>query len=156
MPITNRTTICQPYQTVQTLAVCRAGHPRRETLTSVESLAQEFFTHYITNDPVIQRVQQSSIAWLNPRNIAFRSDSFMTILNMINKTDLIGFLPSYLYDFISPTMQLHAINIDNLFPDITIYINYHHASSQNHFLTELITILMNDREASRPKFNHSE
>ncbi|MGF1055349.1 hypothetical protein ACQT30_22125, partial [Klebsiella pneumoniae] len=25
-----------------------------------------------------------------------------------------------------------------------------------HFLTELITILMNDREASRPKFNHSE
>ncbi|HHP8503890.1 TPA: hypothetical protein ACSI6Y_003536, partial [Klebsiella pneumoniae] len=24
------------------------------------------------------------------------------------------------------------------------------------FLTELITILMNDREASRPKFNHSE
>ncbi len=44
----------------------------------------------------------------------------MTILNMINKTDLIGFLPSYLYDFISPTMQLHAINIDNLFPDITI------------------------------------
>ncbi len=38
------------------------------------------FTHYITNDPVIQRVQQSSIAWLNPRNIAFRSDSFMTIL----------------------------------------------------------------------------
>lgn len=156
MPITNRTTICQPYQTVQTLAVCRAGHPRRETLTSVESLAQEFFTHYITNDPVIQRVQQSSIAWLNPRNIAFRSDSFMTILNMINKTDLIGFLPSYLYDFISPTMQLHAINIDNLFPDITIYINYHHASSQNYFLTELITILMNDREASRPKFNHSE
>ena len=112
--------------------------------------------HYITNDPVIQRVHQSSIAWLNPRNIAFRSDSFMTILNMINKTDLIGFLPSYLYDFISPTMQLHAINIDNLFPDITIYINYHHASSQNHFLTELITILMNDREASRPKFNHSE
>ncbi|EPL2115669.1 TPA: LysR family transcriptional regulator, partial [Klebsiella pneumoniae] len=80
MPITNRATICQPYQTVQTLAVCRAGHPRRETLTSVESLAQEFFTHYITNDPVIQRVQQSSIAWLNPRNIAFRSDSFMTIL----------------------------------------------------------------------------
>ncbi|HBY9434078.1 TPA: LysR family transcriptional regulator, partial [Klebsiella pneumoniae] len=156
MPITNRATICQPYQTVQTLAVCRAGHPRRETLTSVESLAQEFFTHYITNDPVIQRVQQSSIAWLNPRNIAFRSDSFMTILNMINKTDLIGFLPSYLYDFISPTMQLHAINIDNLFPDITIYINYHHASSQNHFLTELITILMNDREASRPQFNHSE
>ncbi|HBY4289316.1 TPA: hypothetical protein MIT84_12020, partial [Klebsiella pneumoniae] len=61
-----------------------------------------------------------------------------------------------LYDFISPTMQLHAINIDNLFPDITIYINYHHASSQNHFLTELITILMNDREASRPQFNHSE
>ncbi len=58
MPITNRATICQPYQTVQTLAVCRAGHPRRETLTSVESLAQEFFTHYITNDPVIQRVQQ--------------------------------------------------------------------------------------------------
>ncbi|SQC41695.1 LysR-family transcriptional regulator YbdO [Klebsiella pneumoniae] len=43
MPITNRATICQPYQTVQTLAVCRAGHPRRETLTSVESLAQEFF-----------------------------------------------------------------------------------------------------------------
>nr|VXZ87253.1 Uncharacterised protein [Klebsiella pneumoniae] len=42
MPITNRATICQPYQTVQTLAVCRAGHPRRETLTSVESLAQEF------------------------------------------------------------------------------------------------------------------
>lgn len=30
MPITNRATICQPYQTVQTLAVCRAGHPRRE------------------------------------------------------------------------------------------------------------------------------
>lgn len=35
--------------------------------------------------------------WLNPRNIAFRSDSFMTILNMINKTDLIGFcLPIYM------------------------------------------------------------
>ncbi|HBZ2173223.1 TPA: LysR family transcriptional regulator, partial [Klebsiella pneumoniae] len=26
----------------------------------------------------------------------------------------------------------------------------------NHFLTELITILMNDREASQPQFNHSE
>ncbi|MHC9329531.1 LysR family transcriptional regulator, partial [Klebsiella variicola] len=90
MPITNRATICQPYQTVQTLAVCRADHPRRDQLTSIEALAQEFFTHYITNDPVIQRVQQSSTPWLNPGNIAFRSDSFMTILNMINKTDLIG------------------------------------------------------------------
>ncbi|WP_458782719.1 type 2 periplasmic-binding domain-containing protein, partial [Klebsiella quasipneumoniae] len=108
-------------------------------------LAQEFFTHYITNDPVIQRVQQSSMPWLNPNNIAFRSDSFMTILNMISKTDLIGFVPSYLFDFISPTMQLHVINIDNLFPDITIYINHHHSSSQNHFLSELISILMDDR-----------
>ncbi|MCL0268644.1 LysR substrate-binding domain-containing protein, partial [Klebsiella pneumoniae] len=81
MPINNRATICQPYKTVQTLALCRRDHPRREELTSVEALAQEFFTHYITNDPVIQRVQQSSMPWLNPNNIAFRSDSFMTILN---------------------------------------------------------------------------
>lgn len=156
MPITNRATICQPYQTVQTLAVCRTNHPRREALTSVDALAQEFFTHYITNDPVIQRVQQSSTPWLNPRNIAFRSDSFMTILNMINKTDLIGFLPSYLYDFISPAMQLHVLDINELFPDITIYINYHQSSTQNHFLSELITILMNDREISRPLLNNSK
>ncbi len=132
MPITNRATICQPYQTVQTLAVCRAGHPRRETLTSVESLAQEFSLTILPTIPLFSACSKAA-SRLNPRNIAFRSDSFMTILNMINKTDLIGFLPSYLYDFISPTMQLHAINIDNLFPDITIYINYHHASSQNHF-----------------------
>ncbi len=91
MPITNRATICQPYQTVQTLAVCRAGHPRRETLTSVESLAQEFFTHYITNDPVIQRVQQSSIASAESAQYCLSQRLFMTILNMINKTDLIGF-----------------------------------------------------------------
>ena len=155
MPINNRATICQPYKTVQTLALCRRDHPRREELTSVEALAQEFFTHYITNDPVIQRVQQSSMPWLNPNNIAFRSDSFMTILNMISKTDLIGFVPSYLFDFISPTMQLHVINIDNLFPDITIYINHHHSSSQNHFLSELISILMDDRVASQTQINNN-
>ena len=80
----------------------------------------------------------------------------MTILNMINKTDLIGFLPSYLYDFISPAMQLHVLDINELFPDITIYINYHQSSTQNHFLSELITILMNDREISRPLLNNSK
>ena len=47
MPINNRATICQPYKTVQTLALCRRDHPRREELTSVEALAQEFFTHYM-------------------------------------------------------------------------------------------------------------
>ncbi|NJF84404.1 LysR family transcriptional regulator, partial [Salmonella enterica subsp. enterica serovar Anatum] len=73
----------------------------------------------------------------------------------ISKTDLIGFVPSYLFDFIPPTMQLHVINIDNLFPDITIYINHHHSSSQNHFLSELISILMDDRVASQPQINNN-
>lgn len=50
MPINNRATICQPYKTVQTLALCRRDHPRREELTSVEALAQEFLP---TTSPTI-------------------------------------------------------------------------------------------------------
>ncbi len=61
----------QPYQTVQTLAVCQAGHhaTRNAYLGRVTGTGVCLFTRYIANDPVIQRVQQSSIAWLNPRNI---------------------------------------------------------------------------------------
>lgn len=60
MPITNRTTICQPYQTVQTLAVCRAGHPRRETLTSVESLAQEFSLTILPTIPLFSACSKAA------------------------------------------------------------------------------------------------
>lgn len=80
----------------------------------------------------------------------------MTILNMVNKTDLTGFIPSYLYDFISPAMPLRALDIEALFSEITIYVNYHQSSTQNHFLSELTSILVNDRDISYPQFNNSE
>lgn len=59
MPITNRATICQPYQTVQTLAVCRRPSATRN-VTSVESLAQEFSLTILPTIPLFSACSKAA------------------------------------------------------------------------------------------------
>lgn len=118
-------TLCQPFQEVEMALVCRQRHPRAAEMTSAEALSDESFTGYLSNDPGVKNFHSQMKKLFPSRTIAFRSDSLMAIINMINHTDLIGFIPKTIFDRPSFNFNLQALPIP--LPSIMTYLIYSRA-----------------------------
>ena len=68
--------------------------------------------------------------------IAFRSDSLIAIVNMINQTDLIGFVPKALFNH--PLFNLKLIPLPVPAPSIMIYMIYHQTQINTPIFSSLI------------------
>ncbi|TCW15430.1 DNA-binding transcriptional LysR family regulator [Raoultella sp. BIGb0138] len=137
-PLSHPETVCQPFHEVRMALVCRQHHPRAALLTSSEAIVQEGFTCYLTNEPGVKAFHSQIKKLFPARTIAFRSDSLIAILNMINQTDLIGFIPETVcrHPFFNRGLKVLPLNIP--LPSLMIYLIYHHTQMGSPVFASLI------------------
>ncbi|MBF8463022.1 LysR family transcriptional regulator, partial [Klebsiella michiganensis] len=101
LPLISRATVCKRIQEMDISLVCNENHPRLASLTTTKAILQERFTYYLSNDQGTKSFQNQAAGILADRKIAFSSDSYTAILNIIQQTDLIGFVPTCILEYIS-------------------------------------------------------
>ncbi len=57
------------------------------------------------------------------RKVSFRSSSLMTIINSISVTDLLGIVPTELYD-LHRDFEVKEIKLEQPLPAVKLYISY--------------------------------
>ncbi|VED12924.1 transcriptional regulator YbdO [Escherichia coli] len=65
------------------------------------------------------------------RKVSFRSSSLLTIINSISVTDLLGIVPTELYDLHRDFLKLQEIKLERPLPAVKLYISYNKASLNN-------------------------
>nr|WP_287859281.1 LysR family transcriptional regulator [Klebsiella sp.] len=122
--LSSRATVCKPIQELDISLVCNENHPRVESLTTTKAILQESFTYYLSNDLGAKSFQSQAAGLLADRKISFSSDSYIAILNVIQQTNLIGFVPTCILEHISFNNNLKIIDAPFKIPTIMIYMLY--------------------------------
>jgi DNA-binding transcriptional LysR family regulator len=81
------------------------------------------------------------------RDIGFRSDSLITIINIISNTDIIGLLPRDVYEQYAGSFNLKEICIDIPLPKINLFLMYNRALNNTGFVNLINKI--NDKNDQR-------
>ena len=147
-PVSNRSIICSPFKTAETILVCNKNHPRINGESTLETILKEQFTQLISEDPGVKEYWQKTSALLANRDIGFRSDSLITIINIISNTDIIGLLPRDVYEQYTGSFNLKEICIDIPLPKINLFLMYNRASLNNTGFVNLINKI-NDKNDQR-------
>ncbi|MBA7846076.1 LysR family transcriptional regulator [Klebsiella sp. RHBSTW-00484] len=122
--LSSRATVCKPVQELEISLVCNENHPRLASLTTTKAILQESFTYYLSNDLGAKSFQSQAAGLLADRKISFSSDSYIAILNVIQQTNLIGFVPTCILEHISFRNKFKIINTSFKIPTVMIYMLY--------------------------------
>lgn len=137
-PIYNRALVCEKFYGADTVLVCREDHPRLGTHATYEEILQEKFTYYDVQDSWVRRNQYDNEGFMVERNCAFRSSSFISIINAIHQTDLIGIMPHSYFVMLKSSLRLKEITLPAPLPKVHIYVCYNRASLNSETFTRAI------------------
>lgn len=122
--LSSRATVCKPVQELEISLVCGENHPRLASLTTTKAILQESFTYYLSNDLGAKSFQSQAAGLLADRKISFSSDSYIAILNVIQQTNLIGFVPTCILEHINFNNKFKIVDAPFKIPTIMIYMLY--------------------------------
>lgn len=122
--LSSRATVCKPVQELEISLVCSENHPRLASLTTTKAILQESFTYYLSNDLGAKSFQSQAAGLLADRKISFSSDSYIAILNVIQQTNLIGFVPTCILEHINFNNKFKIVDAPFKIPTIMIYMLY--------------------------------
>ena len=148
-PCKSAETLCQPFREAEMVLVCGQHHPRADELNDRQAIMRESFAAYLSSEVGIKNFHAHMKKSLPERMIAFRSDSLIAIVNMINQTDLIGFVPKALFNH--PLFNLKLIPLPVPAPSIMIYMIYH----QTQINTPIFSSLIDKIIQPQPQINNS-
>lgn len=136
--LSSRATVCKPIQELEISLVCNENHPRVESLTTTKAILQESFTYYLSNDLGAKSFQSQAAGLLADRKISFSSDSYIAILNVIQQTNLIGFVPTCILQHINFNNKFKVIDAPFKIPTIMIYMLYNRVNLDDPNFMKLI------------------
>ncbi|POT28109.1 LysR family transcriptional regulator [Citrobacter freundii] len=138
IPINNRSIVCTPFKIHETILVCSGDHPRLDRLNTLADILEEQFTMFYSEDEGIKQFQSKTEHLLANRKIGFRSDSLVSIANVIASTDIIGMLPRAIFELYEPSLKLKEIKLDITLPSNTLYLMYNRSSLNNQSFADFI------------------
>lgn len=138
-PCTNRSLICIPLNKFNVSLVCRKDHPRLGNNATFSELSKERFILFQARENEIKDYKQyyEEIS-LTERNIAFRSSSLMSLANTIHSSDLIGFMPTRVFELLKDSLKLKEVILPKSLPEFTMYMIYSRSSMSSPFFSEVI------------------
>ena len=134
----NSTLVCQPFIDIEYILVCRKEHPRLNNKNTLEDVLQERFAVYKSNDVEMKKYLLSHPLCSAPRNIAFRSTSITSIIDIIHRTDIIGLIPKDIFYKLKNERQLKTVSVPIPPITLTLYMIYSRASLSNSTFTNII------------------
>ena len=137
-PINNRSVVCTHFSRFSVVLACRNNHPRLQDHATAEDLRHEKFTLLRSQENGIKEFQSLSNTLLAERNICFRSDSLISIMNIISSTDLVGYIPDAMFERYKETLNIKSISTSFKMPEMDIYLNYNRAALNSTIFTQFI------------------
>lgn len=138
-PCTNRSLICIPLNKFNVSLVCRKDHPRLGNNATFSEVSKERFILFQARENEIKYYKKyyEEIS-LTERNIAFRSSSLMSLANTIHSSDLIGFIPTRVFELLKDSLKLKEVILPKSLPEFTMYMIYSRSSMSFPFFSEVI------------------
>lgn len=135
----NRALVCVPFSDCPVSLICREGHPRLNRNSTLEDIKQEKFTYIESREMwLINYKDNFKETPLTDRNIVFRSNSLISIFNVIHDSDLVGFVPKNAFEKLKDTLGLQELPTPMPLPDCTMYMVYSRSSLTSPYFSEVI------------------
>lgn len=142
-PVNNRSVICTHFMQFPMLLVGRSDHPRFRANMTHEELLQEKFTQLRSQEAGIKEFQMQVEKLFPERSIAFRSDSYISILNVIGTSDILGYIPTPIFEQYKDSLQLKTVDICVELPKPDIYMQYNRSALNNRIFAQFIEKIKN-------------
>lgn len=145
-PVAHEAIVCETFSCEPLVLARSAAHPRLTGKVNVSDVLAEGFTFYSTPEKGALALQDEIEAILPQRNILFSSDSYISIINIISQSDLIGLMPLSTFNHYKKIMNLAIVDADITLPAFDIFMLYNRASLNGSAFASLIdTIRPADR-----------
>lgn len=136
--LSNRSVVSAPFKIMKFVLICREGHPRLGDSVTNEALIKEKFTAFMTDEPGVKAFQAKASVIFPERTIAFRSDSFMSLISMISASDLVGYVPDFAYNTYRDSLKLRKVETEFELPEIEMYMMYNRAALNSALFSRFI------------------
>lgn len=137
-PVNNRSIVCTPYKSFPCIMVCRKSHPRLGDSATLEELENEKFTFFMSEEPGVKGFQAQAETVLPERKIAFRCNSFFSLMTMISASNLLGFIPETIYEQYCDVLHLRKVEAPFTLPTIDSYMLYNRVALTNVIFSSFI------------------
>ncbi|KNC08687.1 LysR family transcriptional regulator [Klebsiella sp. RIT-PI-d] len=137
-PTNNRSICCALYRTFPVVTVCRQAHPRLGDSCTIEELLQEDFTFLDNKDSGLHHLQSEIENQLPGRKIAFRSDSFVSIINIVSSSDLVGIMTEGIFSAFKHSFNLKKLTLPVELAPFNAYLMYNRSSLNNEVFANFI------------------
>ena len=138
-PVNNRSVVCLPFSEYPIVLVCSQDHPRIGNFATAEELKDEKFTLYLSDNPGVKSYQAESEQIIIDRNVAFRSDSFFSIVAMIGASHLVGFIPEAMYNQYCDVFRLRTVKTPFKLPIANMYMLYNRSALNSAIFANFIS-----------------
>jgi len=123
-PIANRSIVCTRYLDLPVVTVCRQDHPRIGSVATQEELSKKKYTFFMSDEPGVKVFQMQAENSFPDRKIAFRCDSFFSLIMMVGSSNLLGFMPEAVYEQYREAFNLKKIEVPFTLPTLNVYMLY--------------------------------
>lgn len=142
--LSSHATVCKRIQELDISLVCSENHPRLASLTTTKAILQERFTYYMSHSQRTTAFQNQVAGILSDKNISFSSDSYISILNVIQQTDIIGFVPTCILQHSHFYNKFKTIETAFKTPTINIYMIYNRVNLDNPTFAKFVDACINN------------
>lgn len=135
----SRSLVCVPFSEIPVVFACRKDHPRIGTHITKENILQERFAVFQPREKKTQEIQtyyENTI--FSERDVAFRSTSLMSIINIISQSDLIALIPQGIFNIVKDVLNLKSSPTDILLPKFMLHMIYSRSSLTSPLFSEII------------------
>ncbi|MBW4240559.1 LysR family transcriptional regulator [Enterobacter roggenkampii] len=137
-PVNSRSIVCTRFIQFSAQLVCCKEHPRLGDSATLEELCQEKFTLMRSQENGIKDFQQQSNVLLPERNFCFRSDSLISIMNIIGMSDLVGFVPTAMFERYKDILNLKRVALPFTVPKLDIFMLYNRSALNSSVFSQFI------------------
>ncbi|MEB6379392.1 LysR family transcriptional regulator [Leclercia adecarboxylata] len=147
-PVNNRSIVCSPHKTFPFVLVCRKSHPRLGDSATLEELNNEKYTFFMSEEPGVKNFQAQTENLLPERKIAFRCNSFFSLMTMVSSSNLLGFIPETVYEQYRDVLHFRKVVAPFALPTIESYMLYNRVALNNAVFSSFI------EQISAPDFQY--
>lgn len=118
--------------------VASRKHPRLNYFFNEDRFKQEKFVVFETTGKNFSETKLAIQNVVGERDIMLKSNSFFTLLSMIEATDCIGVIPLWMFNKFKSSFDLTQLNSDKILSTQPIYMIFRKSSDNDTLLEHLI------------------
>lgn len=118
--------------------ICRRNHPRLNDSINREQAALEKFSMFESDSQAIKLTQQKINDNIGERAFCFRSSTLLSILTVVESSDAVAIIPTWLFEKVANSFNIKALSADFTLSPINIYMVHNKTALQNKALGTIV------------------